>query len=578
MGRTTLFAFVLCSLAAGAEKESVRFVVLGDRTSNTVEGVFADIIDEISLLHPDFVINVGNLIEASNDDSTLIQRQWAEVLNTINILPCDFYFVPGSNDINSDLTRSIFEGVTGFKRYYSFDRGNSHFVVLDNSITTWTPLNDADPEQFAWLLEDLDKHKDAGHTFIFLNVPFYLNTMGANTPAPFMDACTRFRVRAVFSGSLHSYLYLNEDGTDYIVMGSSGAETEDLDPAKGNFYHCLYATVRDEIFDAAVIRKGNIFLRNIVTGSDYYEIQRAQGEVVSFPDLYWREDSPGRSAKGRFRVNNTGTDSINSQLVWHFDTLRHVISPSGVFVALAPGERGEYDFELKIKDNSKIFPLPSFALAFPFTYGKVCTLKSSMGVRRIKDVKKFKTPPVIDGMIEEDVWRGTKPIVELTGSAGEQSPVEACDIYLGYDKEYVYIAARCMESDLGALSIQATEHDGPAYADDNLWFFIDSNMDERTYYQLIVNPNGIVFDRSCSIEDGRPQTDVEWNGPWEVSSGREPGAWIIEMRIPKNGLAPFDEKKWGFNLRRFQTRVAEAGVWSLPFGHNPSSFGIIEFD
>jgi hypothetical protein len=568
----------VCSISARADDQSMRFVVLGNRTSNTVEGIFDDIIEEVSLLHPDLVINVGNLIETVGDDSTLIRQQWDEILSTVESLPCDFYFVPGSNDIYSELSRAIYERSTGFARYYSFDKGNNHFIVLDNSTTGWAPLAEADPDQFAWLLGDLQEHQNAQHIFVFLHVPSYLNALGTATPSPIMEAFREYRVRAVFSGSLNSYMYLNEDGTDYIIMGSSGAATEDLDPAKGNFYHYLFVTVRGDEYDAAVIRKGNVFLRNVVTGSDYNSIQSAQREVVLFPDLFWNEDSPRKSIRCKFRINNTGTDSMNTPLVWHFDTLRYSISPCEIPVVLAPEESKEYEFQLNIKNRSNIFPLPVCAFAFPFTYGKVCTLKSSMGLRRVKRVVRFESRPVIDGVLDDDVWKSTKPITELATTSGEASPVERCEIYLGHDEEHVYVAARCFESELSALRIQAAEYDGAVYGDDNLWFFFDTNMDEQTYYQLMVNPDEVVFDRLCSIQDGVPHSDVEWNGPWQVRAGREHDAWTLEMSIPKSGLSPFDEKKWGFNFRRLQTRLAGEGCWSLPFGHSPSSFGVIEFE
>jgi hypothetical protein len=573
-----LLLLCISLLSAGVEDQSTRFVVLGDRTSNSIEGVFSDIIDEVSLLHPDFVISVGNLIEGRSNDSAMIIQQWADVLNIIEVLPCDFYFVPGSNDVYNEVSRTIYENVTGVEGCYSFDRGNSHFIVLDNSTIGWAPLPDADPEQFAWLLQDLEDHRDASHIFVFLHVPAYLNALTADTPSPLMEAFRIYRVRAVFSGSLHSYMYLNEDGTDYIVMGSSGAETEDLDPAKGNFYHYLFVTLTGEEYDAAVIRKGNISLRNVVTGSDYVSIQRAQSEVVSFPELFWKEDSADHSITCKIQINNTGTDSMNTPLVWHFDTLRYLIVPREIPVVLAPEESMEHEFQLKTHGHSSIFPLPYFALVFPFTYGKVCTLKGSMGVRRIKSVKEFISRPVIDGVLEDDVWSSTKPITELAGAGGEESSIEKCEIYLGHDRENLFIGARCFESDLNALRIQAAEHDGPVYGDDNLWFFFDTNLDEETYYQLMINPNAVVFDRLCSIQEGAPQTELGWNAPWEVSAGREQNAWTIEMRIPKHALEPFDEKKWGFNFRRLQTRLAEAGCWSLPFGHDPGSFGIIEFE
>jgi hypothetical protein len=574
-----IFVLLFCFLfvPSGAD-ESTRFVVLGDRTRNAVEQVFSEIIDEISLLHPDFVINVGDLIEITDDDSTLVRSEWKTVLNAIQMLPCDFYFVPGSNDVHSDLTRDIYEHVTGRERYYSFDRDNSHFVVLDNSTAGWSPLPDADPEQFAWLLADLENNKDAEHIFVFLHVPAYLNALTAERPSQLMETFRNYRVRAVFSGSLHSYMYLNEDGTDYIVMGSSGAETADMDPAKGNFYHYLLVTLNDGEYDAAVIRKGSIFMRNVVTASDYVAIQRAQNEVVSFPELFLNDGPSGGSHKCRFYINNTGIDSIISPMLWYYDTLRYSIAPSEIPVAVAPEETEEYEFDLEIKDNSKTIPLPRFALVFPFTYGKVCTLKGSMGARRVKSVKRFGSPPIIDGVLEANEWGQIRPITELASANGDESQIERCEVYIGHDEEYVYIGTRCLETDMNTLQILAAEQDGPVYADDNVWFFFDTNRDEQTYYQLMINPAGVVFDRYCSIEQGHPQTDAEWNGPWVVKAGREPAAWVIEMSVPKNALAPFDAKKWGFNFRRLQTKLAQASYWSVPFGHNPESFGIVEFD
>jgi hypothetical protein len=122
------------------------------------------------------------------------------------------------------------------------------------------------------------------------------------------------------------------------------------------------------------------------------------------------------------------------------------------------------------------------------------------------------------------------------------------------------------------------EQDGATYSDDNIWFFFDTNSDRETYYQLIVNSNATVFDRSCRLTEGLPELDIQWNGPWQIQSGREDHAWTLEMKIPKQGLEPFNEKKWGFNFRRLQTRLENAGYWTLPFGHDPANFGLIEFE
>ena len=151
-------------------------------------------------------------------------------------------------------------------------------------------------------------------------------------------------------------------------------------------------------------------------------------------------------------------------------------------------------------------------------------------------------------------------------------------MYFCHDDNNLYLAARCFESDFPTITAAATEHDGATYLDDNLWLFFDSNFDKETYYQAIINSNGIIFDRLCSLVDGESTRDLAWNGPWEVASGREDNAWILEIKIPKQELKPFNEKQWGFNFRRLQPRLSDAGYWSFPFGHDPNYFGIIEFE
>ena len=138
---------------------------------------------------------------------------------------------------------------------------------------------------------------------------------------------------------------------------------------------------------------------------------------------------------------------------------------------------------------------------------------------------------------------------------------------------------RCFESDFSQILAEEHERDGRSPWDDNLWFFFDTNLDRQTYYQAIINSNGAIFDRECSIIDGESTRNIMWDGPWEVATGKEENAWILEIKVPKKGLEPYHEEQWGFNFRRLQPRpgLGDAGYWSLPFGHNPQNFGILEF-
>ena len=151
-------------------------------------------------------------------------------------------------------------------------------------------------------------------------------------------------------------------------------------------------------------------------------------------------------------------------------------------------------------------------------------------------------------------------------------------MYLCHDQDNFYIGARCYESDFSRLQANATELDGRSPWDDNIWFFFDTNFDKETYYQAIINSNGIVFDRKCSLKDGVSVKDLDWNGSWEIKSGKEENAWVLEMNVPKSQFASYNKLQWGFNFRRFQPGVNDAGYWSLPFGHDPTTFGILEFE
>ena len=571
------YVILLFSLSSGAVDIPLRFAVIGARTGEPVEGIFSDVIDEVSLLNPDFTINVGNLIEASAGDTASAVSQWNDVLNTMAVLNCDLHFVPGSNDITDEMTRDLYERKTGRRRYYSFDYGNCHFIVLDNSITAWNPLHEADPEQYAWFVNDLEKHKDMGHIFVFMHVPYYLNTPGGQ-PSPFMEQCLKYEVRAVFNGGLGNYMYMNEDGVDYVTVGSSGAAMPDHDAGKGNFHHFLYVSVKGDGYNVAVVRHGGVLYRNVFTGSDYYSVQRAQEEVVSFAGAMIREGKKNVSCRCQLIVNNTSTDSVVGSLVWEFDPERYKISPDAMEVELGPEESEMYDLSVEISDGSRLYPLPSCALEYPYTFGKVCTLNSVLSVKRVKTVARMEPSPEIDGILNDPAWQKIVPITHLGDDVGNPSSIEMTELYLGHDEDYVYVAARCSETDTGSIRVSVQEHDGPTYADDNIWFFFDVNSDGQTYYQLIVNPGGIAFDRSCNLTDGRLNTVLEWNGPWEIKSGREENAWTLEMKIPKNEIEPYSDERWGFNFRRLQTSTASAAYWSLPFGHTPDNFGIIEFE
>ena len=564
-------------LSAKTDKD-FRFAIVGDRTGSAVDQVFEEIIDEVRLLDPDFVMCVGDLIEGYETDTTIMYAQWDSIIATIGTLPCKFYYVAGNHEIRNETDRAIYEEKTGVKRYYSFNYNNSHFIILDNTMTYWTQPQDMDAEQLTWLEKDLEKHKQMDNIFVFYHIPTYIYALRESRTDTLVQIFEKYGVDAVFTGHHHEYSYMNRNGIEYINVGSSGGGMSTNDPARGHFYHYLMVSVRGQERSVAVLKKESALLRNIVTLSDIGLIRELDENAIIIDDCIIDEDARNFTQKIKITVNNTGTDSLLNPIQWQLDPALYSINPSVMPLAVASDEEKEYDFDLTVMNGSDLFPLPTFNLAYPFTYGKVCTLYNFLSLKRHKFVDQATSPPAIDGSLDDLIWQAVAPITHFGRYDGSTAaPIENTEIYFAHDNDNLYFAARCYESDFSQLRAGAFEHDGSTYSDDNVWLFFDSNMDQETYFQAIINCNGAVFDRSCRVVEGNVTRDLSWNGAWEVASGREDDAWTLEFKIAKQELAPFNEDRWGFNMRRLQTRFNDAGYWTIPFAHAPQYFGVIEF-
>ena len=561
--------------------QSFRFAVIGDRTGGYVGEVFEDIIEEVRVLDPDFVICVGDLIEGYTDDTLLLHAQWDTMLENVSRLPCAFYYVAGNHDIQNIRDRVLYEARTGCKRYYSFDHAGSHFIVLDNTMTYWLSPEEMDDEQIKWLRDDLAQNSHKDNIFVFYHLPTYLYALENDTVDMLAELFDQHNVTSVFTGHHHTYAYMMHNGVEYIDVGSSGGGMSTGEFVRGHFYQYLYVTVRGTEHEIAVIEHGNVHARDIVTVDDLRLIAQADEEAITMDPIITREGATSLRLKHTVTIDNYGPDSLIDTLAWEYDSNRYTIDPASCPVALAPGEKRSYPLKITVNNGSDVFPIPRTVLVFPFSLGKVCSVRTFLTVNRSVGVKKTLEPPVLDGRLDEEMWKLVTPAQALGTYDGlPDPPVEKTEIYFLHDDTNVYIGARCQESDLSRLKVDATEPDAGSPYDDNLWLFFDTNHDQETYYQAIINANGVVFDRRCQYRNGQSERDITWNGPWDIVPGREEDAWVLEMKIPKDALAPCDEGIWGFNFRRLQPRtgMGDAGYWSIPFGHLPAYFGLLEFE
>lgn len=264
--------------APGPAATEFHFVVLGDSQFDD-PATFNRTIDQVRLLRPAFVIQVGDLINGYLDDLQSVRSEWQRFRRQIEPLGAiPFYAVAGNHDLFNAKRRvdprleRLFEQEWG-ALYYRFHYGNSAFLILNSDSSRTT--NGIDPEQLSWLSRTLET-EGALHRFVFLH-----------RPPRFMDGAdvlhrlfVNHDVDYVVYGHHHHYHHELRDGVHYVMTNNSGANTIGHTEL-GGFQHLLHFAVRDELISLASIEVDSIRPADFVEPADNYEYFALTRKLIS---------------------------------------------------------------------------------------------------------------------------------------------------------------------------------------------------------------------------------------------------------------------------------------------------------
>ncbi len=142
--------------------------------------------------------------------------------------------------------------------------------------------------------------------------------------------------------------------------------------------------------------------------------------------------------------------------------------------------------------------------------------------------------PVIDGRISGAEWKNAVQIYGLVKHNSAAMTSRQGTLYFGVDKKYFNFAA-VTELPPGNIKLldRVKKRDGAVYLDDNVEITI-CPPHKKFVYQLIVNPQGTLFDRKFPVTYGSTtHTDyADWTPAAEVKSSFANGVWTLEGRIP----------------------------------------------
>jgi hypothetical protein len=225
----------------------VRFVAIGDSGNGGADQ--RAVRDQMKTVPFDFMIHLGDL---AYDNGTPLQLErfffevYADLLEDVPVFPAS-----GNHEYETDGAAAFRDafvlpengGPAGLERWYAYDWGDVHFVVLDTERIGAT--------QADWLEADLAANRLPWIIVYLHRPPFSSGEHGSNRDAQrfFVPVFTRHQVPLVLAGHDHDYERSKPiDGVTYVVSGGGGRGTRAVGRSSFTAFseavcHLLYVTV-----------------------------------------------------------------------------------------------------------------------------------------------------------------------------------------------------------------------------------------------------------------------------------------------------------------------------------------------
>jgi hypothetical protein len=162
-----------------------------------------------------------------------------------------------------------------------------------------------------------------------------------------------------------------------------------------------------------------------------------------------------------------------------------------------------------------------------------------------RKIKRMSAPVVLDGIPNEQVW---KELESFTLSMhkpnfGARSS-EISDVRIGYDEEFLWIAASLYMEDASKIFTVTKKRDEMLFDYDAFGIILDTYNDNENGLAFFTAPTGLRTDFTISNDasgqgfgPGGPSfMNYSWNTFWDVETTRDDKGWYVEMRIPFSSL------------------------------------------
>ena len=182
-------------------------------------------------------------------------------------------------------------------------------------------------------------------------------------------------------------------------------------------------------------------------------------------------------------------------------------------------------------------------------------------------------PLRVDGQLDEEIYRSAVPVSGFieTEPVSDRPAQERTEVWVFFDDENVYVAARCWESaPERRVANEMRRDNGGVLQGDHFAVTFDTFFDRRSAVVININPLGGRMDGQVAAEG---QYNGDWNPVWDARTANFDGGWSVEIAFPFKtlryrpgrdrcgGSMPGGASIWN-NEDRLPSRAVPAGIGS----------------
>ncbi|MCC7034654.1 MAG: carbohydrate binding family 9 domain-containing protein [Acidobacteria bacterium] len=213
---------------------------------------------------------------------------------------------------------------------------------------------------------------------------------------------------------------------------------------------------------------------------------------------------------------------------------------------------------------ARVLGLLTLLLAFAAPGRAQDRAMASADTRRSLTAVETAEPPAIDGILDESIWTRAEPATDFVQAdpLEGQPATERTEVRVAFDRDFLYIAARCLDSDPSAVIVNEIRKDFIPREQDAFEVLLDTFLDRRNGFVFSTNAAGARADTQIANE-GR-EVNTNWDAVWWVAARRNAEGWAAEFKIPFKTLR-FEGgpgRGWGINFARRIRRKNEVTYWS----------------